>query len=75
MPHTVASPLRNLRVALANEMHRVDAMRMKLNMAESENHLIEFLLRRDLIRAHSALQRGDTNDLIRMWSLLKQRGI
>jgi len=62
----------NLCRALHFSMHRVDQLRMKLNMSEPLNVLEEFLMRRALLRARYAMQQSNEVEAMRMLRVLKR---
>jgi hypothetical protein len=60
--------------ALPHEMRRVDALRMKLDLNQSENLFLEFMMRRALLRARFALQQRNRVEALRMWHVLAYFG-
>lgn len=59
---------------IPQEMMRVDALRMKLNMDHPYNVLQEFVMRRALLRSRHALHQRDRVEALRMWKVLVQFG-
>jgi hypothetical protein len=59
---------------IPQEMMRVDALRMKLDLHQSENLLLEFVMRRALLRSRYALHQRDRVEALRMWNVLVRFG-
>jgi len=72
MARTITASEHNVLIALHEEVRRVDVIRCSLDMRESANHLVEFMLRRDLMQAITALSQAETTVALRMWNRLKK---
>jgi hypothetical protein len=74
MAKTLVNLDENLCNALASEMARVEALRMKLNPNDANDIFTEFMMRRALLRAKFALTQHNVPEALRMWKVLAHFG-